>query len=188
MGGRQKAGAVVSSWAAHRSCRPREGVLTHGAHHCCAQVPALMFFSFLAFNGVAWLSLRILNRRGQIKHPKNLALLKAGCARQQCAAAAAAATAELGRACCSSASTPWPAPHGRPATAAALYHPCHSVCAASHAIVSLAAALHAVVHRDLSACEGQLFCHDDMSARLMTVRCAGLACGSRRSWLPVAGP
>lgn len=40
-------------------------------------MPTLSFLSFLAFNALAWASLRIINRKGRIKHPKNLALLKA---------------------------------------------------------------------------------------------------------------
>lgn len=45
---------------------------------CHTQVPTLVFASFLAFNVLAWFSLRMINKKGTIKHPKNLALIKAG--------------------------------------------------------------------------------------------------------------
>lgn len=49
-------------------------------------------------------------------------------------------------------------------------HPPRSVCAATHAILSLAVSAYALLHRDLSACEGRAFCFDDMTARMLTVR------------------
>jgi hypothetical protein len=46
------------------------------------QVPTLIFASFVAFNALAGLSLKIVNRKGLVTHPKNKALLQYGCAWQ----------------------------------------------------------------------------------------------------------
>lgn len=37
----------------------------------------LWFGAFMAFNGLAWIALRIINRKRAIKHPKNQVLVKA---------------------------------------------------------------------------------------------------------------
>lgn len=54
---------------------------------------------------------------------------------------------------------------------------CPRVCAATHAIISLAASAYALVHSNTARCEGREFCHDDMSARLMTASRASLGNG-----------
>lgn len=42
------------------------------------QVPTLVFASFVAFNVLSALSGRIINRKGLVKHPKNIALMQIG--------------------------------------------------------------------------------------------------------------
>lgn len=37
----------------------------------------LWFGSFMAFNGLAWIALRIINRKRTIKHPRNKVYIKA---------------------------------------------------------------------------------------------------------------
>lgn len=86
------------------------------------QVPTLVFGTFVAFNVLSRLSLRILNRKGNIKDPGNQVLLQYGAT------------------------------------------------AITHAIISLMASFFILMRRDLSHCGDQLFCHDDLSARLWTVR------------------
>ena len=77
-GAAARAAAAVAGQAGRRLLWLEDASQTRGANTSSAQVPALMFFSFLAFNGVAWLALRLINRGGRIRAPSNLVLLKAG--------------------------------------------------------------------------------------------------------------
>lgn len=68
---------------------------------------------------------------------------------------------------CASVPAPMPCPSALPPTSP------RSVCAATHAILSLAVSAYALLRRDLSECEGRAFCFDDMTARMLTVRLEG---------------
>ncbi|PSC70433.1 Lysosomal Pro-X carboxypeptidase [Micractinium conductrix] len=90
------------------------------------QVPALVLGSFVAFNVLSALSIRIINRKKTIKAASNCALLQ------------------------------------------------HGATAATHALLCLAAASYASMHRELGRCGGRSFCWDDMAGRMLTVH-AGFA-------------
>jgi hypothetical protein len=147
------------------------------------QVPTLIFASFVAFNALAGLALKIVNRKGLVTHPKNKALLQYGCAWQTQRWEVAIAQLRLvhlpvlrrrlppppaaaAAACCA----PAPAEFDPPAHPASSRHPPCSMVSATYAVLSLAASVYLMVRRDLSHCGQQVFCVDDMSGRLLDFR------------------
>ena len=77
-------GRVGAAASPRRCLTSRRRLLTAAATALVAvcyppllQVPMLWFGAFMAFNSLAWVALRIINRRRTIKHPKNHAYIKA---------------------------------------------------------------------------------------------------------------
>ena len=76
-------GGLVATPLCRRCCRRRLAAAAAAPADrtpcCCSrsQVPMLWFGSFMAFNGLAWIALRIINRKRTIKHPRNKVYIKA---------------------------------------------------------------------------------------------------------------